>query len=641
MAIAAQLAPLAAAESASPAAPYQDRIIASDALAPLPADEADAADDSGGLPRSLRLEMQAARREHGDEAFDEYGVSSSAYWETATLGNFSFDATVFHRSRDPFTGRAGWGGAATLWQRNLFVDGGWHGDNGLGVLNTPALDLQRNQYRFFLPTVPMAGASTQWTQDKQGTAFYAAIGRAGLYGGSHLVGFDAGDGAVAAFGSQWQWAPGWTGEASYLGTHGRIVPDGRGSTAFVDGNTRGVHVATRWDGARDGVQFNLVGSDTETTDAQGLWIDASARRGRYRHHYGVFSLDPDLAWGALPINNDLRGGYYRIAYQFARWQWNAGFDEIRSISGRGFDGEFGTGFMRYQATTTLGLGGSASARTGPDLSYALQLFADKTTAAGQTRWQYDRSSGNGGDSWFLSLDQAFALHEGQRLSATVGYGQLAQADQKATATLTAALYGGIDLTDTLSLNGNTRWTHGHGPGGVRGTDIDVSLDWHIAPRWSLAAAYYQSSGTQRSPFVLDPLASDGYVALPRDRSVFVSLRFDQHAGRGLAVLGGAPDAAVGGIAGTVFLDDNNDGVRGASELPATNLTVVLDGRYSVQTDSQGRFAFPRVAVGVHRVTVLPDNLPLPWSLEERTAQPSFEVHVRQTTQLPIPAQRPR
>lgn len=76
-------------------------------------------------------------------------------------------------------------------------------------------------------------------------------------------------------------------------------------------------------------------------------------------------------------------------------------------------------------------------------------------------------------------------------------------------------------------------------------------------------------------------------------------------------------------------------------MPAGNLTVVLDDRYSVQTDSQGRFAFPRVAVGVHRVTILPDNLPLPWSLDESAAHQNFEVHVRRTTQLQIPAQRPR
>ena len=57
-----------------------------------------------------------------------------------------------------------WGGTATLWQRGLFLDGGWRGDNGLGVLNTNVPALMREQYRFLLPSVPFAGISTDWQQ---------------------------------------------------------------------------------------------------------------------------------------------------------------------------------------------------------------------------------------------------------------------------------------------------------------------------------------------------------------------------------------------------------------------------------------------------------------------------------------------
>lgn len=180
VAVAIWLAGAAASAHAQQAAPYQDRIIAPTSLAPLPPDDEEI-DDIGGLPRSYRLEVNVATTERGDETFSEEGVSAGGFWETPTWGSFSLDANVFHSNRDRFEHNGGWGGAATLWQRNVFVDGGWRLDNGLGVINTPSLDLQREQYRFFLPTVAFVGASSQATQDARGTVFYAAAGRAGLY----------------------------------------------------------------------------------------------------------------------------------------------------------------------------------------------------------------------------------------------------------------------------------------------------------------------------------------------------------------------------------------------------------------------------------------------------------------------------
>ena len=118
----------------------------------------------------------------------------------------------------------------------------------------------------------------------------------------------------------------------------------------------------------------------------------------------------------------------------------------------------------------------------------------------------------------------------------------------------------------------------------------------------------------------------------------VAARKKQDAFRGQAV---SPGAAAGGIRGSVFLDENGDGVRSASELPAVNVTVLLDGRYAVRTDSQGEFEFPRVATGAHTVQVVPDNLPLPWFLAEDGESRAVEVRVRDTTRVDIGARRQR
>lgn len=640
---AALAAAAAAAQAPAPMQPYADRIIAPDRLAPLPADEDDEADyDAQGLPRSLWVKLDASRSD--DDASDrrEGGVSAGGFWETAGHGSFSLDASVFDRG-DGLDGRTGERtGSATLWQRNLHLPGGWRADHGVGVLNTPSLPLQRNQYRFFLPTTPLAGAAGDWLQAGSGLRLQAAYGRAGSYTGSRLVGFDVADGHVATFGLQADWDPRWSSALSFLATRGRIVPDGFGGGVFDPRDAQAVHAATQWRGDADEVQFNLLSSDGDDGRAEGAWIDATARRGRFVHHYGAFRLDPGLAWGALPINQDAQGAYYRAAYQYGRWLWNAGVDVVGSPSGAGFDGAYATGYLRYQASTTVGYGGSASVRDADARAWAAQLFVDRAGAWGTTRVQFDQADSAGRRSWQLGVDQAWPASEGNRLSTSIAHGELSYDGAAPTRTTLLAAYGGRALGDRVSLDGSVRWAYGDGPDAARTRDANVSLNWQVARGWTLAAAVFQSKGSRRSPFQLDPLVPDpGFVALPRDRSVFLTVRYERQAGRPQGVIGGAPGAAVGGVRGSVYLDDNGDGQRAASEQPAANVTVVLDGRYAVRTDAQGEFAFPRVATGTHRLTVVPDNLPLPWRLDGPAAERTVEVTVRDDARVDVGALRPR
>lgn len=655
LAAAVALALAGPAPAQTPDTPYRDRIIAPDQLQPLSPDEDEEAGfDTSGPPRSLRIDLGLSRNERGDEAFDELGLNASGFWETAALGTFSLDAGLFRsdRMRERAFGGRGWGGTATLWQRNLHMGGGWRVDNGLGVLNSPSLPLQREQYRFFLPSVPLAGASTHWQDDASGLQMQAAYGRAGAYTGTRAVGFEAADGQVASLGVQWQWAPAWTGAASYLATYGRLVPDARGEAVLEPGDTRALHLSTGWRIDDASLQLNLLGSDGDRGGATGAWLDGRSRRGRYLHQYGAFRLEPELAWGAYPIQNDAEGGYYRLAYDYGRWHWNGGFDALRPLSGRGDATQYATGYVRYQATSTLGYGGGLNLRHSDGVAHSAQLFADKRSRWGQTRLQLDQARAVDDDSWQVGIDHAFALQQGARLSASLALGRLTYRDignsngeeisRGSARTTTFALYGGRDLTDRLTLDGSVRWTHGEGDEALRGLDLNLGLDWRIAPRWSLAFTAYQSQGSRRSPFILDPLITrTPYISLPRERSLLLTLRYHYEAGRPQAVIGGAPGAAAGGVRGNVFLDENHNGVREASELPAVNVTVVLDGRYSVRTDGDGRFEFPRVAVGSHTLAVEPDNLPLPWSFEGGNALRTIEVGVREDARVDLGAQRPR
>lgn len=633
----------AQAQDEEQAPAYQDRVISPDQLGPLPVDD-EMTFDTSGPPRSITAEAVASVVERGDEDYAEFGFNFDGHRETERWGSLSLDGTVFRR--DGLAGEsAEWIGAVTLWQRGLYVGERWRVENGLGVLNTPTLPLQRDQYRFFLPTVPFVGGSSNWQNRDSGTHFQAALGQAGLFSGSRIVAFDSASGNVATLGSQWRWSDNWSGAISALATDGVIVPDPINGTQFQDGGTEAVLASTAWASGSHRVQVNLQGSSGYLGDAAGGWLDAQSRLGRVTWNYGLFHLGEDLGWGALPINNDARGGYVRFRYESARWQWNGGVDRIDSVSGSSFNGNYATLFGRYQLRHNLGIGGNLNVRDSGDATdFSTRWFVDRNGGWGRTRVQLDQARTDAGrrEDLQLTLDQDLPMQAGSRLALSTTLGSIDVESEGRTETFTLAALGSIELGDRTRLDGNVRWTRGDGASAYRGTDINLSLNWRVAARWWLQASVYRSTGEQRSPFQIDPLAPpDQFFPLPSERSVFLSLRYERQAGTAVTVLGGAPGSAMGSVAGSVFLDDNDDGVRSASELPAANVTVLLDGRYAVRTDSQGEFEFPRVATGAHTIEVVPDNLPLPWFLDEDGESRPIEVRVRDTTRVDIGARRQR
>jgi hypothetical protein len=639
-------------ESSTPAgggapAPYRDRIISTEALEPLPPDEEEETLATGAL-RSAHVDLVTSHSRVSGESTDEYGIAFGGFRDFEDLGGLSVEGVVFRSDSERDDGQ-GWRGSATAWQRGLQMPGGWWVNNGLGVLNTPLPGLLMEQYRFFLPSVPLLGLSSEWSQPGEGLSWQAAAGRGGVFNGGLISGFETGDGNVASAGAQWTWSPQWDGAVSLLATDSRIVPDSQGLPDFQNGRTHAVVMGNRWRGAQDEISIKLQASDADAGQAAGTWFDARANRGAWTHRYGGYYLEPDLAWGAWPINNDVRGGYYRLDFSRARWTWNAGLDRIDSISGASFDGWYGNGFVRYQASSRLGYGGGLSARESSggvdagDSAQSVQLFTDAQSRWGQTRAQYDYSrSDTTRDNWELTLDHALRMRQGARLSVSAGYGELDDGNFGTSPSLTLSTYGGFNLANNLTLDGSVRWSRQRDTDESSGVDMSLGLRWQISPHWSLLADINENRGPRRSPFILDPLTNQPVLGtLPNDRSAYLSLRYDFSAGSARPVLGGPPGGASGTISGSVFLDDNGDGVRSASEQPARSVTVMLDNRFVVRTDDQGRFRFERVAVGTRTVAVIPDNLPLPWSLEGNAAQQAVSVTVRGDAVVDFGAQRPR
>jgi hypothetical protein len=172
---------------------------------------------------------------------------------------------------------------------------------------------------------------------------------------------------------------------------------------------------------------------------------------------------------------------------------------------------------------------------------------------------------------------------------------------------------------------------------------NLGLTYRFLPQFSFIATLYRNQTRGENLVVVDsPLAalSRRFEERINGRGIALTLRFEERAGSLSVPLGGGPGSGSGRLSGVVFLDANESGRFEAGEQGAANVTVVLDGRYAVRTDAQGRYEFPAVAAGRHRISVLPDNLPLPWMLVNE-GQSEVEVSVRGNVTADVPARRNR
>jgi hypothetical protein len=202
--------------------------------------------------------------------------------------------------------------------------------------------------------------------------------------------------------------------------------------------------------------------------------------------------------------------------------------------------------------------------------------------------------------------------------------------------------GRIVLANNLSLQGSLRARDARGSGTDSGTTLatNISLDWQINRDWSLGTSVYENRGVLVDTLaVQSPLVTPEIIRTrPNDRGLFVTLRYGSHAGSTSAPLGGFPGSGSGRIEGSVYLDANGNGQRDGNESGAANILVMLDGKFSTRTNAYGGFEFPSVVSGPHVLTVLQDDLPLPWSVDtERKI--NAPVSTRDVTHVDIGAKR--
>jgi hypothetical protein len=626
---------------------FQDRYIAGGSLAPDITTGEEPEGDGAGLARSLQIDgVVSALSSHDGSAsndVEENGLVVKSQWETQGYGAWSIDGSVRTGGSDLGPSEQGQGGVIALRERGMPFDGDWQADNGLGDINTADIGLARFQPRFYLPTSPMQGASTEW-RGPDGLQIVAGGGVPGLYDGIEVPNFRTLGGSVATAGAQWSPSSNWTVGGQLVDARDVNLAIG----SIVDGaaplsSTTGLLTAA-WQDHGEHLQFNLLDGDASgNPNALGTWVDGSITQGRFQQSAGLFRIDPNMTWGNQLISDDMQGGYYRLDYQSRQWQADAGVDEVRSVSGLGSDTTFLTGDTRYQLSRDWGVGTIADiSRTDDANGWSLEGYLDHLNAYGTSRAQAEFASTPSGRDATLTLNQAWSTPVGIRLS-TSGYlehidGAVVDELGEDSTLVGLAATGGGQFTSRLGLEGNVQWARA-----VPGVSTNVSLTYQLMRNWQILGTYYDSRTGSWTPLaVTSPLAPPVPTAVPAvdERGVFLTLRYKRDSGSHFAPLGGGPGSGAGEIVGTVYLDANDNGRLDAGEAGAPNVTVVLDGRFSAQTDANGRFDFPVVAAGHHVLTVISDNLPLPWSLPN-AGRNEIDVATRGRAEVSIGAQRAR
>jgi hypothetical protein len=642
---------------------YQDRLIDGGTLAPdISAGDYLYTSDATGLARSVRVDAVASvLSQQGFRAassFHEDGFIGDAQWDTADYGAWSLSAGLRASGDDQrFAGDGSRNYSFSLHQRSMPFDDGGQADNSLGALNAPLINLERAQPRFILASGSMLGAETEW-RGSSGLQIVAGGGEPGVFDGIRVPTFHTLGGSTQTLGAQWSPAPQWTVGGEYAGAHDANIyyqPPGLSllpadvSDQRISSNTGLVSAA--WNSGDTRAQVNLIdGTLNGNSNAMGVWADGSHSHGALAQMFGVFRMDPNLAWGSQLMASDVQGGYYRLGYQTRRWTADCGIDEVVSVSGASAQSTFLNGGARYQLSRDSGMGGVAnillSSGATHRTAWSLEGYFDHANSLGIGTAQLNYATDSQTQDSALTLQQSWNVPLGTRLATSFALertngGAVAGLAQQDSSIVRVSAYGGGNITARLSIDGTVQWAQAVQGRAAPSTSADVSLTYQIARTWGMLFSYYENHVGSWTPLIVSspltpptptPLASQG------QRGVFLTVRYQDARGAHFAPLGGIAGSGSGHLGGVVYLDANENGRFDASEAGAANVIVVLDGRFSTRTDASGRFDFPAVAAGRHVLTVEQDNLPLPWTLTN-SARTEVDVRTRDRTEVDIGAQR--
>ena len=644
------------------AVPYQDKIIEGN-LAPDSQEISEQSYNREGLPRGYTLETSLDRR--GVSSFmgntsQVLGLRASGYLDTLYWGSFSANLG-FQQGRSTLVNQSQQISQRTQWQirqQGMPLDGGWQLDNALGQINLPVPELARNSLRIGLPTAGMLGLSSQWRQ-AAGLQINAAFGQSGGFAGFPVPSFETTGGQYAYVSMQDRLQSGAGSDASRW-LYGATIATaknlpfanaGAANAGAARVNAQSFYAAAQrqWQGSQgaaaqpSSLQLNALHSASNGLSSSGLalpathgiWLDGGFNVRGHANLWGLFYLEPNLKWLDAPVANDLQGGYWRHSWRTRQWSSESNIELLSPVQGNTPAGFFASQAMRYQYSTLLSFGGSVNLRRYNTDGESVLGYSQWTHDFGSTRAQVEIARSEPADKLVrMQIDHDFNAMGDLRLSTSMSVDREKRNGLSARGwglALSADWQFAPDLSFTSSVQSRSA-------GGQLQYSLNSGLSWRIAPQWSLNATVFAVQGNPQSGRLVQSPLTAPTVSINRlqDKGIFISLRYTEAAGSAQAPMGGAVGSAAGSVQGVVYLDENSNGKQEASERGVPQVTVMLDGRFSVDTDSQGRFEFAYVAAGAHTITLVSDNLPLPWSVAGDGKQ-TIRVNTRDQTRVSIGA----
>lgn len=471
-------------------------------------------------------------------------------------------------------------------------------------------------YRFYLPSTILQGVNTKFYNNDTSLSFNA--GEIGAYTGIAAQAFEKTEGKLYGLGVTHRVDDQWELGAQFWNTNdAEDVEDHRSYAGFL-----GYQDAESF----QNLEIHFLG-DSEGN--AGLWFDNEFKYGKWHHYSGAFYFEPGLLWTDAPIDNDREGLYFRSNRKSFRWQWTLGsevsknnLDEDPELAGNITTTSFINGTWRYRRKTQFG--GSlnlntthANSGTAEDDSkiYGLKSFTQHQFAFGTSRLQLSFTENDATEddttSYGVLWDHGWKAPFLNRLNTDIEYTWTDNREDELSLRISTekSLLADVKITGTAQHV----ITEDNTIGKSKGTSLSFGLSWQIYGNWliSLNADYNRN---MTDPENTESTTTDG-------KTVLFSINYARASGRKPLLYGRLTGSAGRGrVIGKIFLDENKDGKQGINETALKNILVYLDGRFTAETDSDGKFEFWPVASGDHYISIGIEDVPLPWGLDEESAK---------------------
>jgi len=535
-------------------------------------------------------------------------------WRQKTISNGSFEVLAEGLISDEREDEKIKDGRFLFRQQDYVLKDWLQIDSEVGHFRSYTPRLLSRSYRFYLPTTILQGANTRLYN--KNTSVSLNIGEIGGYEGVAALSFEKTQGKLYGFGLNHRMNEQWDFGAQFWNTNDPKKGDNHQSYAGVmqygDTNHFNKH------------QLHFLGDNLGNV---GLWYDNQFKYSKWHHYTGAFYFEPELLWTDVPIDNDREGLYWRGDRKSFRWRWTVGSEVSRNnldrdpeIAGNITTLSFLNGTWRFRRKTQFGSSLNLNTRhadsgTAEDDSYVygLKSFVTQQFPIGTSRFQLSLSRNDAPEDdttlYGLLWDQGWKVPFLTRLSTDTEYFRSDDREDELRLRLSAEK----SLLTDIKITGTAQQiiTEDNTIGKSRATSLSFGLIWQFYRNWliSLNADYNRN--------MIDPENNDGTTTTTDGTTVLLSISYAKASGR-QPMLYGRPTGSLGRgrIIGKVFLDENKDGKQGVNETLLKHIPVHLDGRFSTETDSDGRFEFWPVASGEHHVSIGIEDIPLPWGLEE-------------------------